>query len=235
MSVQQPPEDRKEVKVVGLDLSLTATGVAVAQKNLSPVRLVSVMSLSGLHADRTDYPGLHMRLGAVKTSPRNFVNTFERINKIIREIEVFVNVCSAEEQEPDLWVLEDYFVGPHARAAIELTELGAVVRNWLFTTGRSFITIYPSQLKKFIIGKGTGDKGLVMMNVFKRWGVEVQENNSADAAVAANAGIAILDYYLHNDWKYMTKPQVEVVKKMTEETPFVNQKHELWSKLPKKP
>ena len=41
--------------------------------------------------------------------------------------------------------------------------------------------IPPNTLKKFITGKGNAKKELMLLKVYKRWGVEFNDNNMADA------------------------------------------------------
>ena len=41
--------------------------------------------------------------------------------------------------------------------------------------------VTPGELKKFITGKGQAKKDLILLNVFKRWGVEFDNSDLADA------------------------------------------------------
>lgn len=66
-------------------------------------------------------------------------------------------------------------------------ELGAVVKLACFETldgfhGKYPYIIPPTVLKKYITGKGTGvQKNQILLNVFKKWGVEFTDDNAADS------------------------------------------------------
>lgn len=66
-------------------------------------------------------------------------------------------------------------------------ELGAVVKLACFEIfdefhGKYPYIIPPTMLKKYITGKGTGvQKNQILLNVFKKWGVEFTDDNAADS------------------------------------------------------
>jgi Holliday junction resolvasome RuvABC endonuclease subunit len=62
-------------------------------------------------------------------------------------------------------------------------------------------------LKKFITGKGKGDKDMMMMEIYKQYGHEALDNNEADAFGLAACGLAVMGTPL----KKITKPQEEVI------------------------
>lgn len=90
-------------------------------------------------------------------------------------------------------------------------EWGGVARVILFRHGIEFIEIAPNQVKKFVTGKGSGPKAVVMKELFKRFGVDRDDDNEADAAV-----IAIMTACVDNDaaMENLTKPQLDVVKEL---------------------
>lgn len=207
------------MKFVGLDLSLTGTGVAVVDRLDDKFDLARWNSAPGEHARRKDQPDWLVRFDIIKTSPGDFPNHFARIDHIINELTRFLELDherNDKQDEPDLWIIEDYFVGQNKKTTLSLAELGATIRYWLFSTRRSFINVIPSQLKKFIIGKGQGDKGLVMVRLFKFWGLETEENNTADALVLANMGVALYEMMCNHRHDLFKVPQQQVLKKLTE-------------------
>lgn len=91
----------------------------------------------------------------------------------------------------DLCCLEGYaFCRPNQ--AHQIGELGGVIRILLHELEIPHIEIAPPSLKKFATGKGSAKKDQVVLNVYKRWGVECNNDNEADAYVLARMGRAIL-------------------------------------------
>jgi len=74
-------------------------------------------------------------------------------------------------------------------AASVLGELAGVVKLVLFAIFEEHpnerlktpLQVPPMTLKKFVSGKGTATKDMMLLNVYKRYGVELSDNNAADA------------------------------------------------------
>jgi crossover junction endodeoxyribonuclease RuvC len=116
--------------------------------------------------------------------------------------------------------IEDYFMPANKgqlKSAMSLAALGTIMRLTLFEAGFAFYVVAPSQLKKFATGKGTGQKSIVVREVFKRWGVEAKDDNQADACTLAHIAEALI-----TEDPERVKFQAEVVKKVTEERPHYN-------------
>lgn len=85
-----------------------------------------------------------------------------------------------------------------------LGELGAVVKLTCYNEldgfeGKYPYIIPPTTLKKYITGKGTGvQKNQILLNVYKKWGVEFNDDNAADSYALAMlaAGKGTLAYEL---------------------------------------
>jgi len=138
---------------VGVDISLAATGFARVMGNRS-------------------------ELMTIKTKPRDFPTPFERYEHIVNTILSGIPDCTT------LIAIEDYYV-PQSKAqfgaAINLVALGTLVRKALYDKGLPFIIIAPSQIKKFVTGKGNAQKSLILREVFKRWQIDAADDNQADA------------------------------------------------------
>ena len=106
----------------------------------------------------------------------------------------------------DLVVIEGYAFA-RANQAHQMGELGGMIRMLLTTMRVSWIEVAPTQVKKFATGKGNAAKDLILMNVYKRWGVEFESNDIADAYVLARIGLAVL-----GDIKGLTQDQVKIIK-----------------------
>jgi len=72
----------------------------------------------------------------------------------------------------------------HASQGQAKSQMGAVhyiTRIFLFENGIKYKIVTPSELKKFVTGKGQCKKDLILLNVFKKWGVEFDNSDLADA------------------------------------------------------
>ena len=91
--------------------------------------------------------------------------------------------------QPRLTVLEGYgFSAQHSRAH-SLGELGGVVRLALHGAGAPFLVVTPSSLKKYVTGKGNAPKAIMIREVYRRWAVELDDDNQADAYSLAQFGV----------------------------------------------
>jgi Holliday junction resolvasome RuvABC endonuclease subunit len=146
--------------VIGLDLSLTATGVAADDGNRTiKVRSTGMARLVELR-DRVQ--------GECHRHP-----TLES------QIWCAGGRC---DNRPDLVVIEGYSMGTARQSshAHGLGELGGVVRLWMWEAGVPYVDIPPACLKKYATGAGNAKKEAVLIAAVKR-GAEVRDNNEADA------------------------------------------------------
>jgi crossover junction endodeoxyribonuclease RuvC len=105
--------------------------------------------------------------------------------------------------------MEGYSFGSRGMLA-DLGELGGLVKEVFDVRLELPYTIVgPTQLKKFATGKGSGKKNVVMMKVYKKYGVEFDDDNQCDAFVLAKIAQAII----YDDVK-LDKPQKEVIDKL---------------------
>ncbi len=88
----------------------------------------------------------------------------------------------------DLVVIEGYSFGSQGRAIFQIGELGGIIRRYLYLMKIPWVEVAPGSLKKFVTGKGNSKKEHMMMHVLKRWGVECNNNNEADAFGLAMIG-----------------------------------------------
>ena len=61
-------------------------------------------------------------------------------------------------------------------------------------------------MKKFATGKGNVEKNVVMKAVYKRFGIDTDDDNTADAVVLGYIGLA-----LTNEWDPTTQEQWDVI------------------------
>jgi crossover junction endodeoxyribonuclease RuvC len=158
------------MRVLGLDLSLTATGWC--------------------------YGGPVVEWGVHETKKLRGMERLEAIQAAIQE----------QARNADLVVIEDFAFGAKGQALFEIAGLGYLIRYWLWKHGKRFVLVAPTVLKKFVTGKGTADKSIVIREVFRRWGHVIDDDNAADATALAYIGMA-----LAGTWEPTTAEQRAIV------------------------
>lgn len=152
---------------VGIDQSLTGTGVAI------------------FNADgyllRTDLFGTKPGLTPLEEVER-FISLFADVHNAVQKIVPFKPVCA---------VMEDFaFAQAHQMA--KLGGLGWHFRIMMSRTNWHFATCPTTVLKQIACGKGNAQKDQIMLGVYKRWTFESSDNNIADAYVLGR--IALMAY-----------------------------------------
>jgi len=178
---------------VGLDLSLTATGVYIIN---------GINSSENLNVE-------------IKTKPADFQHDIQRCDFIAGLI-----VDMLKTQKIDIIAMEDYFSGQQACSVIKLAILGTTVRLRLLENGFSFITFAPTQIKKFETGSGIAPKDNMLKSVFKKHGFDTNSNNVADACAIAYLGKAYYDY-INNNKRDFLKYELDVLEKINKEREFL--------------
>lgn len=165
---------------IGIDPSLTGTGVVV----LNDGKLVE------------------KRLIKSKKDGDSFVKELQRIQGIVAEIDQMIG-----EYSPDIVCMEGLaFMARNTSALVQLSALNYFIRAVL-NERVPWVIVQPSTLKKFITGSGSGGKDVVMMEVYKRYGVTITDNNLSDAYVLAQIGAASLGRHT----RALTVAQKEVI------------------------
>lgn len=164
------------MKIIGIDPSLTSTGVVVL--------------VNGKIKDKY----------LVETKPTN--NYYDEIRRLIKISESF-----SLDGKIDLVVVEGIAYGiKKASALAQLCGLNYLIRKRLIEAEIPFVIVAPTTLKKFITGNGTAAKEELMLDVLKRFGVTLRDNNLCDAY-----GLAMIGYTLKKNNPKVTKFQKEVL------------------------
>ena len=178
--------------ITGLDPSLRATGWC---------RLTSGHSLA-------PSPSAAAEFGTI-TPPKGMTG-LARMELITGDILIRLS----HSERPRLVVVEGFSFGSRGRALFEIAGLGYAVRLEMFRRAMRFIVVPPATLKKFVTGKGTAQKSMMLREVYRRWGIAVNDDNEADAVGLAQIGAALLDYAT----KPLTAFQREVISKLRKDS-----------------
>lgn len=140
------------MNVVGLDLSLTATGVATE----AAVEVLVTADLRG--CERLTYIRDQVMLAVGNAY------TLER-----------------EPARADLVVIEGFSYGSKGSSVYEIGGLGWIIRLDLWNAGIPWVEVPPSTLKKYATGHGNAGKGEVLAAAIRRLDYEGHDDNEADA------------------------------------------------------
>lgn len=69
----------------------------------------------------------------------------------------------------------------NSQYSLQMGALHYYVRIFLIKNKTNFKVIAPGTLKKFVTGTGKGKKELILLKTYKKWGIEFDNNNLADA------------------------------------------------------
>lgn len=156
-------------RVLGLDLSITATGIA--------------------------FPD-----GTTHTL-RPHTNGDQRLLEIVEDLTVPI-MCA------DLVVIE----GPVVRsnAAVTIGMVHGAIRTLLLKEETPYATVPPATLKKYATGRGNATKPDMRMELYKRTGIDLGDDNQVDAWWLQAAGL----HHLGHPPVDLPKTQVDVLEKI---------------------
>ena len=148
------PENLKistEMFFVGIDHSMTGTGVVVV-----------------------DQDGHILEQKLIKTTPAEsdekrmitILDGLSFISKMIRLKTVYIEGPSYASK---------------GQAILQMGALHYLIRIFLYRKKIKYKIIAPTTLKKFVCGSGNAKKEQMLLNIYKKWGIEFRDNNIADA------------------------------------------------------
>ena len=165
--------------ILGIDLSLTGTGLALSGSLSDKTGSFDMLRL--MNWVYTSSGGHPLRAATIQTKDLRGYWRWVRIVDVVEEWAQFA----------DLVVIEGYSFGSRLSHAHSLGEIGGIVRYRLGQMEKRYIDVPPTQLKKFATGKASADKNIVLLEVYKRYGVSLADDNQADALVLAMIGRAL--------------------------------------------
>jgi len=149
------------VRCLGLDISVTRTGLAVCS--------VEDDKLTLEHND------------SIKVPEKKGINRAHKIAARVADAII--------RYEPNIVSIEGYAFGNRFSLAT-LVEVGTLVRWAVFSSGLFYIDPSPKSLKKFVTTSGNADKKMMMAHVLKNWGIKASNHDEADAIGLAAMGLA---------------------------------------------
>jgi crossover junction endodeoxyribonuclease RuvC len=154
----------RPLRVIGLDLSLKATGLAATHSSDGQPRLFTETIYTDISPTRTniiDHPRVH---------------------------QVFSRVAKAVECRPDLVVIEKpLIVARTGDVPIRLAELHGLVKHWLYARSIAYVDVDPKHVKQYATGRGNAVKEEVLAAMLARYSpdsacnVKIGDHNAADA------------------------------------------------------
>ena len=149
---------------LGLDLSLTASGVVLIHE-----------------------AGEIVKQEVVKSKPvgKKPIDELNRILGIRDRIMAIVE----HDSHRSLIKMSCIEAPAYMAKGTSLVQLGALsffVREALMTRGIPFLLVAPTSAKKHLTGSGKGDKNIILMETYKRYGGVIMNDNVADALTEAH-------------------------------------------------
>jgi Holliday junction resolvasome RuvABC endonuclease subunit len=143
-------------------------------------------------------PG-HVRSYPVRTALDKHAHALARLSWIATRFDAILDVAE-EVHGPGTMYVEGYAFGAKTNREV-LGEWGGQVRLRAWERGWTVITVPPTVLKKFVLGRGVGEKSLVLQQVLKKWAFEAADDNEGDAYALMRFGL------LHQCQKHLELPK----------------------------
>jgi len=116
-------------------------------------------------------------------------------------------------------MIEGYAFGAKGSSGISLGELGGVTRVALYDLNVPFIEIPPTQLKRFVTGSGIAQKQVMLKEVYKRFGADINDDNVCDAFSLVQLGRAVTNTHDQPLLAFQKEVVSDVVKTYLKEHP----------------
>ena len=136
---------------LGIDPSLNSTGVVCVDDNKS------VIFSNAIHTDIND-------------------NIYTRIQHIEKEITSVI-----EKFEPVYVAIENLSFASRGKAMFQLAGLHFLICLSMMNRNIPFIEVAPTSLKKFVTKSGRAKKEMMLLQIYKHYGVEFETSDEADA------------------------------------------------------
>lgn len=169
--------ERPQITAMGIDPSLTGTGIAVIKDGQLVAQTLAPKKLRHVH-----------RLKWFRFELIKILNAYE----------------------PDIVAIEGYGFGAKNSHAHSLGELGGVLKLALLDCMTDYLVVPPTSLKMFVTGKGNSPKTVMGKELYKRFEIDLDDDNQVDAAGLAMMALAWVDGFT------LTQCQSKALKKVVE-------------------
>jgi crossover junction endodeoxyribonuclease RuvC len=99
--------------------------------------------------------------------------------------DIMVDVSSEVPKNTKLVCIEGLSFGSKGNSLAQMGALHYLVRLFLYHNKINYKIVTPTQLKKFVTGSGKVQKNLMLLKIYKKWGIEFSDDNIADAYALA--------------------------------------------------
>lgn len=170
--------------IIGVDFSLTATGVAAITDG-------------------------EAECITIETKPEEWWHQFpQRVEQIAYGIEAWADGI------PDAWVIETPAYLAKSSSLDRMFGGWWLLVSHLTNLWEPPIRVSPTQVKKYATDNGNANKDRVLAAVIRRYAdVDIDSNDQADALVLAAIGAGVVEAPFENHWEYQKKVIDDVRKK----------------------
>ncbi len=148
--------------IIGLDLSLTSTGIVVLSGDSSIHNCVISSKAIG-----------------------ELIRLYDITSRVLQKCDVFTPSLVCIEGYA-------FGMPGRANSLTQLAEVAGVIKLEFYKHNVHFRIIPPATVKKFATGRGNAKKDEMRLAVFKKWGFEAPTTDEVDAFVLAQIGRALL-------------------------------------------
>lgn len=197
-------EDALMPRVLGIDTSLTGTGLAridiVEDDNGPYLKYRADIDTATVSAPKP-------------TTDKSKRAMVRRVNQLIEQIEQAITY-EDDPLVPDLIAIEALAFGARGASVWVLPYVFGRTVELAEKYGIPLIEVGTGQIKKYATGSGTADKSTVVIAVSKRWpDADARNDNEADAMTAGAVGCHYLGYpIVENVAKYHLDVMAAIIK-----------------------
>lgn len=167
----------KGVSCLGIDPSLSGTAI---------YKMIDFVPISKklIKTKKNSTKKIIVKKKSTKFSLQEIKDRMERHYIIFNEVLNFI-----EKENPDYIGIEGYsFMGKNLSTQAEVTSIILLAISFFKKNKNRDVKVIfftPQSLKKYVTGKGSGHKEIVLKEVYKRYDIDINDNNIADAFVIA--------------------------------------------------
>ena len=113
--------------------------------------------------------------------PKDMTEFLPRMDFVRTQVLALMPGAKFEWLETVFVTLEGLAFSANGNVALQLAGVGYFVRHAFWRLGIKFKDITPNQGKKFLTGKGQSEKNVILKEVYKKYGIDTDDDNIADA------------------------------------------------------